>query len=206
MFRGLGPGPILAVALSLPGCDPPPADQSGAAEQPTFTVHDSAGVEIVENHAPQWSADEFWTIDPAPEIVLGGAGHLTEAANDPSHLVWRVVGLARLQDGRVAVLSSGNKQLMLFDPSGELSRIVGGPGEGPGEFTRPLALQYLPPDTLVVWDYYPDFDRLLRYRRNAPEGTLARFRQDERPRGRGRIAQAPPAGWVLSGGGPGHDR
>ena len=154
MFRGLGPGPILAVALSLPGCDPPPADQSGAAEQPTFTVHDSASVEIVENHAPQWSADEFWTIDPAPEIVLGGAGPLTEAANDPSHLVWRVVGLARLQDGRVAVLSSGNKQLMLFDPSGELSRIVGGPGEGPGEFTRPLALQYLPPDTLVVWDYF----------------------------------------------------
>ena len=130
MFRGLGPGPVLAVALSLPGCDPPPAEQSGAA------------------------ADEFWTIDPAPEIVLGGAGHLTEAASDPSHLVWRVVGLARLADGRVAVLSSGSKRLLLFEPSGELSLIIGGPGEGPGEFTHPLALQYLPPDTLVVWDYF----------------------------------------------------
>ena len=27
-------------------------------------------------------------------------------------------------------------------------------GEGPGEFRKPEWLQYLPPDTLVVWDYF----------------------------------------------------
>ena len=54
----------------------------------------------------------------------------------------------------MAVLSSGSKQLLLFEPSGELSRTIGGPGEGPGEFRHPLAFQYLPPDTLVVWDSF----------------------------------------------------
>jgi len=43
---------------------------------------------------------------------------------------------------------------MLSEPSGRLSRTIGGPGEGPGEFTHPLRLQYLPPDTLVVWDRF----------------------------------------------------
>ena len=86
--------------------------------------------------------------------MLGGANTLGEPAHDSAQLVWDVVGLARLEDGRVAVLSSRGTQLLLFEPSGKLSRIIGRSGEGPGEFTRPEWLQYLPPDTLVVWDYF----------------------------------------------------
>ena len=154
MFRRLGLGAILAVAISVPACDSAPSDESGAAEVPTFTTWDSAGIEIVENHAPDHAAGEFWTIDSVPEFVLGGSENLAGVANDSSQLIWRVDGLARLADGRVAVLSSGSKQLMLFEPSGELSRTIGGPGEGPGEFRHPVAFQYLPPDTLVVWDSF----------------------------------------------------
>ena len=145
---------VVGFATAGSGCDRAPTGAGETTADPAFTVRDSAGIEIVENHAPQHPAGSFWTIDPEPEYVLGGAGDLTGAANDPSHLIWRVVGLARLTDGRVAVLSSGSSQLMLFEPSGELAGIIGGPGEGPGEFTRPLALQYMPPDTLVVWDYF----------------------------------------------------
>ncbi|MCY4571997.1 MAG: hypothetical protein OXF01_04275 [Gemmatimonadetes bacterium] len=154
MFRRLGLWAILAVAVSVPACDPAPGDESGAAEEPTVTVWDSAGIEIVENHAPEHAAGEFWTIDTVPEFVLGGANTLGEPAHDSAQLVWDVVGLARLEDGRVAVLSSRGTQLLLFEPSGQLSRIIGRSGEGPGEFTRPEWLQYLPPDTLVVWDYF----------------------------------------------------
>lgn len=147
---------ILPVTLVIPvtvfGCDPAPFGDT--AENPTVSIRDSAGIEIVENHAPEHPAESFWTIDPEPEFVLGGSEHLSGLADDSAQLIWSVVGLARLPDGRVAVLSSANQQLMLFEPSGELSRIIGGPGEGPGEFTHPLALQYLPPDTLVVWDYF----------------------------------------------------
>lgn len=167
-----------AVALSVLACDPVPGDESGPAEEPTVTIRDSAGIEIVENHAPEYAVGEFWTIDTVPEFVLGGSGGLAAVANGPSQLIWRVEGLARLEDGRVAVLSYGSKQLMLFEPSGELSVIIGGPGEGPGEFTHPLALQYLPPDTLVVWDSfltsidYFDADGTLLNERSLDHGRL----------------------------------
>ena len=153
MFRRVTIFTALSFSLLASGCEQPAGDSVAEAD-PTFTVRDSAGIEIVANHAPEHAAGEFWTIDPEPEIVLGGSEKPGELANDSAQLIWSVVGLARLPDGRVAVLSSENKQLMLFEPSGELTRIVGGPGEGPGEFTRPERLQYLPPDTLVVWDYF----------------------------------------------------
>ena len=145
---------LAAVALAVLACDPAPGEGEGAVEQPTVTVWDSAGIEIVENHAPEHAMGEFWTIDSVPEFVLGGANTLGEPAHDSAQLVWDVVGLARLEDGRVAVLSSTGTQLLLFEPSGKLSRIIGRSGEGPGEFTRPEWLEYHPPDTLVVWDYF----------------------------------------------------
>lgn len=143
------------------GCDPSPpgGNQEGAdGAAAGFTVRDSGDIEIIENHAPEYPLGQFWTIDPEPEIVLGGGGARPgedpAAAQDPAQLIWEVAGIARLQDGRVAVLSQGNHQLYLFEPSGELSRVIGGRGEGPGEFVRPQLLQYLAPDTLAVWDYW----------------------------------------------------
>lgn len=152
MLKGLTLPVTVAISPAVFGCDPAPFGD--AAENATVTIRDSAGIEIVENHAPVHPAGSFWTIDPEPEFVLGGSEDLSTLADDSAQLIWEVVGLARLADGRVAVLSSENQQLLLFEPSGELSRIIGRPGEGPGEFTRPEKLQYLPPDTLVVWDYH----------------------------------------------------
>lgn len=62
-----------------------------------------------------------------------------------------MTGLARLADGRVAVLSAGHNQLFVFEPSGVLSRTIGRRGRGPAEFERASRLQHLAPDTLVVW-------------------------------------------------------
>ncbi len=154
MGRGATVCAVAAIALAASGCDRPGPSGGEAAEDPAVTIRDSAGIEIVENHAPEHPAGEFWAIDPEPEFVLGGSENPGGMAGDSAQLVWNVVGLARLVDGRVAVLSSENRQLVLFEPSGELAGIVGGPGEGPGEFVRPERLQYLPPDTLVVWDYF----------------------------------------------------
>ncbi|MDE2678437.1 MAG: 6-bladed beta-propeller [Gemmatimonadota bacterium] len=159
---------VVTLALAAAGCEqesPGAAATAGdagvtavgrdvAGPDAGVTIRDSAGIEVVENHAPQWPAGQFWTIDPEPEFVLGGSNDINVLANDSSQLIWEVVGLARLEDGRVAVLSSANEQLYLFEPSGALSGTIGREGEGPGEFTRPEHLQYLPPDTLVVWDYH----------------------------------------------------
>ena len=163
---------IVTIVATAGGCDRPTLDDVATDTEPTVTVWDSAGIEIVENHAPEHAPDEFWTIDPEPEIVLGGANTLGEPAHDSAQLVWDVAGFARLEDGRVAVLSSRGVQLLLFEPSGELSRIIGRSGEGPGEFTRPEWLQYIPPDTLVVWDYF-----LTSIDYFSPDGTLLRERR-----------------------------
>ena len=133
-----------------PGCDRrDPGDPLGAENG--FTIRDSAGVEIVENHFPEHPPERFWRMDMEPEIVLGG-GDQWVLAGDSADLIWQVSGLARLEDGRIAVLSRGNRQLYLFEPTGELSRAMGREGRGPGEFGEPAELQYLPPDTLAVWD------------------------------------------------------
>ncbi len=163
---------IVTIVATPGACDRPPPDGLATEAAPTVTARDSAGIEIVENHAPQYAPGEFWTIDPEPEFVLGGANTLGEPAHDSAQLVWDVAGFARLEDGRVAVLSSRGVQLLLFEPSGELSRIIGRAGEGPGEFTRPEWLQYLPPDTLVVWDYF-----LTSIDYFSPDGTLLRERR-----------------------------
>ena len=123
------------------------------------TIRDSVGVEIVENHAPERPPGQFWTLDREPGLILGGSDATVGGAaqgnrHDAEGRIWEVAGLARLADGRIAVLSRGNHQLFLFDPSGRLSVTMGGKGEGPGEFVRPQRMQYLPPDTLVVWDYW----------------------------------------------------
>ena len=46
----------LAIVIVAPGCEQGPADDRAAEADPTFTAWDSAGIEIVENHAPAWPA------------------------------------------------------------------------------------------------------------------------------------------------------
>ena len=141
---------VFMLPFLFPGCDRrDPGDP--AATEAGFAIRDSAEIEIVENHFPGYSPERFWRMDMEPEIVLGGSDRWLHAG-DSAHLIWRVSGLARLEDGRVAVLSRGNRQLYLFEPTGELSRTMGREGRGPGEFGGPAELQYLPPDTLAVWD------------------------------------------------------
>ena len=163
----------IALALAVPGCDrePPPGGASAGGDFPGVTIRDSAGIQIVENHAPEWPGERFWTLDPEPEIVLGGDESLEPEAGDSTHLIWQVKGVARLVDGRVAVLSEGNREILLFEPSGRFSRSIGRGGRGPGEFSSPQHLQYLPPDTLAVWDamygpvvYFDTAGTLLRHR------------------------------------------
>ena len=149
----------IAAAMGAAGCDVGPATDRDSGLGVGVTVRDSAGIEIVENHSPEWPPGEFWTLDPEPGFVLG-AGEPSDGTaagvgrDDRDGRIWEVAGVARLVDGRIAVLSQGNHQLFIFEPSGKLSRAIGGKGEGPGEFVRPQRMQYLPPDTLVVWDHW----------------------------------------------------
>ncbi len=121
-------------------------------------VRDSAGVEIVENYGPENAAGSFWAVEREPEFILGAVSDVSAydgqqaERDDLDGNIFSVTGIARLVDGRIAVLSRDNHQVLIFDSSGKLTRAFGRRGTGPGEFRGPQHLQYLPPDTLVVWD------------------------------------------------------
>ena len=114
-----------------------------------MTIRDSAGIRIVENHAPVWDSADSWTLDPEPEFVLGGQG----TPGDSTHLVWNIFGAVPLSDGRVAMLAPlGDRKVLVFEPSGRQSAAFGRRGRGPGEFQYPMRIQVLPGDTISVWD------------------------------------------------------
>ena len=137
-------------ALALTACGRPAAEP----RTPDVVVRDSAGIEIVENHAPVWDSTEFWTIAPEPEFSLGGHDTAPGPAGDSSHLVWNISAAAPLSDGRIAMLSpEGDRKVLVFEPSGVLSASFGRHGRGPGELNYPLHLRVLAGDTIVVWDY-----------------------------------------------------
>lgn len=161
---------IPAVTLA---CEQYPTADPTAAGSPAFIVHDSAGIQIVENHRPVWDSNHSWTLDPEPEFVIGGH-HRTSPGPDETTapVIWNVKGAARLADGRLAVLSHGSDhKVLIFEPSGRLSTSFGRSGRGPGEISNPQHLQVLPGDTVVVWEamfgpvnYFDVAGNLLKYR------------------------------------------
>ena len=110
------------------------------------TVRDSAGIEIVESFEPSWPSGSEWIVTPEPTVVIGAV------EGNRAHLLSRVVGAVRLSDGRIAVLDSEAQELRLFGPDGEHVGTLGGPGEGPGEFSYPSVLERLPGEILQVVD------------------------------------------------------
>lgn len=134
---------------------------SDAAGHATATVTDSAGVQIVTSTAPAWGDGEGWTVDTTPLVDIGGSD------TDPHYDLLRIRGLTRLGDGRIAVLSAGSSQLMIYDSTGNWMASSGRAGEGPGEFRAAYELHRFPGDTLVTYDI-----QLRRLSRFGPDGTF----------------------------------
>ena len=109
-------------AVSLTACRGP---ENGGS---TFTVTDSAGVEIAVSSAPQWGESSGWTIDPKPTLEIG-----VEEGEEP-YMLNRVFDAMRLPDGRFLVGNSGTSEIRVFDSQGKFLRSVGRKGNGPGEF------------------------------------------------------------------------
>jgi hypothetical protein len=100
-------------------------------------VRDSAGIRIVENIDPVWRDEEGWKVAPEPSLMIG------EVDGPDAYLLHGVRGALRLDDGRVVVANGGSNEIRVFDAAGRHQLTMGGPGEGPGEFS------YL--DKLLPW-------------------------------------------------------
>jgi hypothetical protein len=132
--------PLLCFSFLLCACSEPSNGPTGP------TVRDSAGIRIVENTSPAWSAEEGWQLGGTPSLDIGGS------IGDPNHELYRVRGAAELSDGRIVIANAGTYELRFFSPDGEYLGKAGGHGEGPGELQHVTWMIKLRGDSLLVFD------------------------------------------------------
>ena len=99
-----------------------------APEPNPVTVRDSAGIRIVENHAPRLTGSNSWRVEPAPQLEIGGADE------DSTQTLHNVVGAYALSDGRIVLAHQPAPMLRWYSPQGQFLFGAGRPGGGPGEF------------------------------------------------------------------------
>jgi hypothetical protein len=70
-----------------------------------------------------------WTLSPTPTLTIEDDG-------TPATQFVRIVGVARLSNGSIAVANRGTNDIRVFDARGRHVATFGRTGEGPGEFRR----------------------------------------------------------------------
>jgi len=132
------------LAAALAACSPSPAPPA----EP-IVRRDSAGVQIVESHAPAWAEEEGWAVDSIPSLVLGSP------PGAPPHEFYRVVDALTRSDGSFAVAEDGSSQrVKFFGPDGVFLGSLGEDGEAPGMFRRLESIQLLPDDSVLAFDVW----------------------------------------------------
>jgi len=131
-------GRVLAPLWIVVGCESP------AGRIDVVTVRDSAGVHIVENLRPTWTAP--WHVDPEPILTIGSA------EGDPDQVLDQVSGAVKLSGQRIVVANGGQLELLFYDSSGNLTRRVGRRGGGPGEFESLEWLARYGTDSILALD------------------------------------------------------
>jgi hypothetical protein len=130
---------ISLLAFFLAGCG---GEQEAIG---TFSIRDSLGIRIIENDPGVAAAAIGWRVDPEPALIIGSEESPKQALSNPLRPV-------RLEDGRILFAHLAGPELRIYDARGNLSAIVGGPGEGPGEFRAVGAPSVLGGDSILVWD------------------------------------------------------
>lgn len=110
------------------------------------TVSDSAGIEVVTNHAPRWSSGDAWRVSRRPVQTIGEIDGPPEVEFGP------ITAVGWLSDGRIFVHGRGFA-LRIFSASGDYVGTIGRYGEGPGEFRSIWTVETYRGDSLYVYDY-----------------------------------------------------
>lgn len=89
---------------------------------------------------------EEWTVSFEPEVTIG----LIEG--EAAYLFHEIDAARLLPDGAVAVADGGQSVIRVYGPDGGFRTEMGGPGQGPGEFTNLRDIWIRAPDTIHAWD------------------------------------------------------
>jgi hypothetical protein len=125
---------VAALAISL-GC-------RGNDPSRSF-VTDSAGIRIVQHGSMAVPSTSIRLADE-PDYHIGWS------TADPSFEL--IVSGVILTDGRAAIGDGGSKTIIVLSPTGEVEKVLGGPGQGPGEIGTVRSVHRLGRDTIAVED------------------------------------------------------
>jgi hypothetical protein len=175
---------------------------------PFAESRDSTGAVLVQTHRLLWN-------DPYPLPVA--APNMTIRGSSAGAVIGRLSGATRLRSGNVVLADGQSQRLYEYSPAGTLLRVLGGPGEGPGEFLALRTLSSLPGDTVVVYDprlrrlsFFPPDDAPVRVLTLHDEALFPRTPTQVWALGEGRVlvlhggdmreaAERPPPGPALFG-------
>lgn len=149
-MKSTGAGPSLAVVLAVPLLIACPGDQEPYAVDllPGLIGHPLPGDRLLDvdlNGGPS----ERWVLEQA--LVIGSpATEGSEGGGDDFFQV--ITDVQLLSDGRIAVLDPGASSVALYDEDGVLDAVLGGEGDGPGEFRYPEGVRECGQDGIHVVD------------------------------------------------------
>lgn len=107
---------------------------------------DSAGIRIIDNPKPPEGSRLPWRIGPEPTVSIG------ELEGEEPYMLYRVIDVATLSQGRIAIANRGSAEVRVFDALGDHLVSVGGQGEGPGELRRLWRVAPWPGDSILAWE------------------------------------------------------
>ena len=113
--------------------------------EPTAMQRDSAGIQIIDNASPVWTAPA-WQVDSTPGLDLGGRG-----AAEPFQFEQLVDGAIEA-NGNIIAADRGRAQVLVYDEDGSFRMAIGRKGDGPGEF-RGLIAVAATGDSIIAFDW-----------------------------------------------------
>ncbi len=137
--RASGLSLLLAIFLLPLACAP--GDEGG----PWTTQRDSAGVTVVLNTGSAPTDGGGWDVADRPSLSIGTIEGVE------AYQLFGVSGAYRFDDGRIAVVNAGSREVRIFDPQGVHLANFGQRGAGPEEFEMPV-LAGAVGDTLLIVD------------------------------------------------------
>jgi len=156
-FWTLGGVLLLVTSVLTASCSP-----GGEVGESSGVQHrDSAGVELVENLRPYWEGGGGWHVSGEALLRLGAV------EGDPAYEFSRITGVTRLGDGTILVADDAAQEVRFFAPDGRVTAVVGGRGEGPGEFAVLSGLGTAPSGGAWAYDF-----SLRRITWLSPEGRI----------------------------------
>ena len=94
-----------------------------------FSVTDSFGIRIAHSQIEAWVPGDAWSMTEEPVFEIG----MMEGADE--YLLDEVISGTRQSSGEVLIVNAGSREIRRYSASGEHLATIGGPGQGPGEFS-----------------------------------------------------------------------